>query len=308
MKRIIMTTLMAVLLAAWIVASPAGMEEARADTGTPDGIAYRIEDGSVTITDYRGTDRELVIPDNIDGVKVTSIGSSAFYRCDNLERVTLPEGVASIGYGAFWACSNLKSVVIPASVTSIGENAFSACSSLTSVIIPEGVTSIGEGAFFYCSSLKSITIPKSVKSIGLNPFHKCDQLQIYYAGSQKQWKKIISKNEPSETAGGDKIYYLADKPKKATLSSVKFKKKKTAEIKWKRDKAATGYIIQCATDKNFKKNKKQVTISKNKTTSATVKKLKGGKRYYVRICSYTKAGKTKLQGDWRNVKTVNVKK
>lgn len=117
------------------------------------------------------------------------------------------------------------------------------------------------------------------------------------------------------TAPGTDAYNQAEmtikltvKPKKVTLSSVKSTKKKTATVKWKKDKKASGYIIQCATDGKFKKNKVQMTVSKNKTVSATVKKLKAGKKYYVRVCAYVKSGKTKVQGSWSKVKTVKVKK
>lgn len=51
-----------------------------------------------------------------------------------------------------------------------------------------------------------------------------------------------------------------------------------------------------------------MTVSKNKTVSATVKKLNPGKKYYVRICAYVKSSKTKIQGDWSKAKTVKVKK
>lgn len=105
-----------------------------------------------------------------------------------------------------------------------------------------------------------------------------------------------------------KTIKLTVKPKKVSLSSVKSTKKKTATVKWKQDKKATGYLIQCATDSKFKKNKVQVTVGKNKTVSTAVKKLKAGKKYYVRVCAYAKSGKTKVQGDWSKVKTVKVKK
>lgn len=101
---------------------------------------------------------------------------------------------------------------------------------------------------------------------------------------------------------------LTVKPKKVLLSSVKSAKKKTVTVKWKRDKMASGYIIACATDSKFKKNKVQMTVKNNKTLSATVKKLKPGKKYYVKVCAYAKSGKTKVQGDWSKVKKINVKK
>ncbi len=67
-------------------------------------------------------------------------------------------------------------------------------------------------------------------------------------------------------------------------------------------------MIECAADKKFKKNKARAEIKKNKTVSVSVKKLKPGKKYYVRACAYAKSGSTKVQGDWSKVKTVQVKK
>ena len=92
------------------------------------------------------------------------------------------------------------------------------------------------------------------------------------------------------------------------VSSVKSKKKKTAAVKWKKDAKATGYLIECATDKKFKKNKVKKEIKKSKTAAVTIKKLKPGKKYYVRICAYAKSGGIKVQGDWSKAKTVKVKK
>ena len=91
------------------------------------------------------------------GSAVTSIGSSAFYYCNMLKSVTIPDSVTSIEDAAFIMCSGLTSVTIPSSVTSIGYEAFSGCSGLTSVTIPSGVTSIGYYAFSDCSSLTSVT-------------------------------------------------------------------------------------------------------------------------------------------------------
>ncbi|MBR7110759.1 MAG: leucine-rich repeat protein, partial [Clostridia bacterium] len=103
----------------------------------------------------------VVIPDS-----VTSIGYEAFFGCTSLTSIEIPNSVTSISSSAFGDCSSLTSVVIGDSVTSIGYYAFRDCSSLTSVVIPDSATSIGEGAFSGCSSLTSIEIPNSVTSIG----------------------------------------------------------------------------------------------------------------------------------------------
>lgn len=54
------------------------------------------------------------------GSAVTSIGDWAFYDCDDLMSVTIPDRVTSIGQSAFCYCTSLTSIIIPDSVTSIG--------------------------------------------------------------------------------------------------------------------------------------------------------------------------------------------
>ena len=72
----------------------------------------------------------------------TAIGSEIFIPSAHND---LP--VTSIGPDAFYGCELIKSVFIPDSVTSIGDGAFVQCYSLTSIVIPDSVTSIGDGAF-----------------------------------------------------------------------------------------------------------------------------------------------------------------
>ena len=85
---------------------------------------------------------DIIVPAEIDGFPVRSIGDSSFYGCYDLKTVVIPEGVTSIGDYAFrW--SYLESITIPDSVVSIGNEAFYAlrvitpCGSYASVIYPE---------------------------------------------------------------------------------------------------------------------------------------------------------------------------
>ena len=75
--------------------------------------------------------------------------------------VAIPEGITTIGKEAFYRCSNLESVTIPTSVKKIEKHAFHG-SSLKTVIIPDGVESIEYSAFCYCENLESVFIPKSI--------------------------------------------------------------------------------------------------------------------------------------------------
>ena len=145
--------------------------------GTLGDLTYEIADGQVAITDCRqSAEGELVIPAEIEGFLVTSIGWLAFLGCSSLTSITIPEGVTSIRSKAFSGCSSLTSIAIPDAVTSIGDYAFRGCSSLTSITIGDSVTSIGSSAFGGCSSLTSITIPEGVTSIGWLAFDGCTSL------------------------------------------------------------------------------------------------------------------------------------
>ena len=114
-------------------------------------VTYQGDSYNAYNNEYTGS---VVIPESItyNGTtySVTSIGESAFFWCDGLTSITIPNSVTSIGENAFAYCSGLTSITIPNSVTSIGDNAFYACRGLTSITIPNSVTSIGNYAFAYC--------------------------------------------------------------------------------------------------------------------------------------------------------------
>ena len=98
-------------------------------------------------------------------------------------------------------------------------------------------------------------------------------------------------------------------PKGTSISKIT-PKKKGFTVKWKTQTAqATGYEIAYSIDGKFtKKNTKIVPISKNKTTSKSVGKLKAKKKYYVRIRTYKSVKGKKYFSEWSKVKTVAAKK
>lgn len=95
-------------------------------------------------------------------------------------------------------------------------------------------------------------------------------------------------------------------PAKVAIKSLKAENGKKLVVKWKKDAKATGYLVQYSTDKKFKRGVKQKTVSKNKTASCTLTKLKQGKKYYVRIRAYkaikVNGKKQMLKGDWAEAK------
>ena len=99
---------------------------------------------------------------------------------------------------------------------------------------------------------------------------------------------------------------IVAKPKSAKFKKVKAAKK-AVSVEWKKVGGVKGYQIQVATDKKFKKNKKTVTIKKQKTTKTTVKKLKAKKKYYVRIRTYKIVNGKKVYSSWSKAKSVKTK-
>lgn len=106
---------------------------------------------------------------------------------------TVPAGVTGIGPYAFQNRTNLTKVTIPGSVANIGRYSFQNCTSLAEVIISSGVTGIEDWAFG-CSgnrgALARVSIPASVTSIGYATFYNTSIEDVYYAGTEEQWKAI----------------------------------------------------------------------------------------------------------------------
>ena len=175
-KRMMVLLITAVLI---VTLMPMAALAEKSDTD----IAHTVTDGNIYFNkstgEITGCDESVtaaVIPSEIEGTAVKSIGDAAFSDCTSLTSVTIPCSMTSIGDDAFEDCTSLTSADIPNSVTSIGSSAFCCCTSLTSVTIPGSVTSIGEHTFTGCTSLTSIDIPNSVTSIGNYAFFACENL------------------------------------------------------------------------------------------------------------------------------------
>ena len=205
--RLIVAVLLMVLC---LSACAAADEPAKYTSG--DFVYILLEDGTAEITDYKGELETLVVPDMLDGHKVTSIGDGAFSKRASLTSITIPDSVSHLGANAFRRCRKLTVIrvspdhpvlatidgvlfnkmtkeliyypyaftaavyTVPNGIRSIGDGAFYQCKSLTSIILPDSVTSIGDEAFRYCSSLTSITLPDGLTTIGNGAFSECDSL------------------------------------------------------------------------------------------------------------------------------------
>ena len=109
---------------------------------------------------------------------VTSIGYSAFYRCNSLEVVDLSNTqLTTIELGAFRDCKRLERVMFPKTLTKIEGGAFQHCSSLATLDLSNThLRTIETWAFRGCNRLESVTFPNTLTRIGGGAFQDCENL------------------------------------------------------------------------------------------------------------------------------------
>lgn len=135
-----------------------------------------LDDGTAQITKYVGTEKDVVIPSELDGKKVTKLNAEAFYSMDVVS-VKVPDTVVYIGRIAFGECRELEKIWLSASVAELGYAVFSNCSSLATIEVDEKNTAfVAEDNILYTKNKEElirygvgkdkVVIPASVKVIG----------------------------------------------------------------------------------------------------------------------------------------------
>lgn len=129
------------------------------------------ENGTVTITGYKGKAKDVVIPEKINGKSVVAIGGFNAFSGKDITSVSMPS-VEMVGFCAFQNCKKLTKVSMP-KVVNIGLSSF-AGTGITSIDLPQA-EGISNGAFSECKRLTSVRAPK-VKIIGHDAFSDCERL------------------------------------------------------------------------------------------------------------------------------------
>ena len=112
----------------------------------------KLEDGTLRIADCDRTDSELIIPGSIGGDPVSTLGAGIFAG-KGLKKVTLPEGLREIEEGAFYLCESLEDVQLPESLQKIGTRAFVGIKA-ENLTMPAGARD-QSAAFWYASLIRS---------------------------------------------------------------------------------------------------------------------------------------------------------
>jgi hypothetical protein len=169
---------------------------------------------------------------------------------------------------------------------------------------PKSIT-ISKSSYTYTG--KAITPAVTIKDRKGNVIDKSNY-SVKYSNNTKIGSATIKITFKGKKYDGTMTKTFKIIPKGTSISSLTAKSKGFT-VKWsKQATQTTGYQIQYSTDKNFKKNNKTVTVSKNSTVSKTISKLSAKKKYYVRIRTYKTVSKTNYYSAWSSVKSVTTKK
>lgn len=154
----------------------------------------------VSITKISNAAGDIVIPSQINGLKVVQIGNkndregvyedwgmivSATDR-SKVSSIIVPEGVTKIGTCAFYNMVNLKTVKLPNSLKAIDERGFGGCAALTDIVFGDNALSIGISAFSGCSALTNLNF-KNVVDINENAFEDCQSLVNVSFSNKETW-------------------------------------------------------------------------------------------------------------------------
>ena len=149
-----------------------------------DFVLKKLTDKTLSVTQYIGSKKEVVIPDviTIDNkdYKVTSIGASSFSG-KSLTSVILPQWIEEIGESAFRG-NHLSSVDFPNTLKTIGAYAFYGCN-LTSITLPTSLEIIGTSAFRGNNSAVVVFENETPCTLGSSPFVTGSYLKILVPSS-----------------------------------------------------------------------------------------------------------------------------
>ena len=134
-----------------------------------------------------------------EGSQLKSIGLAAFYGTEQLypkfKEIKIPDSVDTIGSGAFFYCQNLERITLPSALQTLSSVTFYGCAALSEVTFPASLKTIESSVFDGCRNLSEVKLPASLTAIQSSVFHRCSAKTVFYDGSLEQWNHITADND-----------------------------------------------------------------------------------------------------------------
>ena len=134
-----------------------------------------------------------------EGSQLKSIGLAAFYGTEQLyprfKEIKIPDSVDTIGSGAFFYCQDLERITLPSALQTLSSVTFYGCAALSEVTFPASLKTIESSVFDGCRNLSEVKLPASLTAIQSSVFHRCSAQTVFYDGSLEQWNHITADND-----------------------------------------------------------------------------------------------------------------
>ena len=170
---------------------------------------YRnLDDGTIILEKYNGTESNLVIPNTIDGKEITIIDGGAFKENSSIVTVTLPETVLYVDSYAFSRCDNLTTVKVPESVLKINTS-YNYCPKFEKFEIPDTLTDVGSNVYINAAY---VTVEGTYNyDLARECFEAVNEERAKEGLNALEFDLVLT-NEAMERAGETSIYWSHDRP------------------------------------------------------------------------------------------------
>ena len=134
---------------------------------------WRVEGNAVV--EYLGSSNDIVVPNYVDGVKITEIGAKIFQNSEKTGTLTISEGIKVIDEYAFSRSKFTGTPIFPNTLVEIKEYAFEGCTEFSGDLeLPNSLEKIGQFAFAgWTGNLNDLIVPCSIKEFGYCAFVGC---------------------------------------------------------------------------------------------------------------------------------------
>lgn len=165
-------------------------------------LKYVAGGNDVMLTEYKGKDIALTLPDTIGGKPVTVIGKKAFLGAKTLQELTLPNCTETIQDWAFASCRSLEKMTLPRRRMNIGQGILKDCHKLRQIMTPEDEAENEENA----ENREDVSYLLAAAMNKLDAFYLFD---LVAAGSEdwlKQWDtRMLSLFKQEDMEGFSKM-------------------------------------------------------------------------------------------------------
>ncbi len=167
-------------------------ERENAVSETEGDFIYEKRGNEISITKYTGSDKDVVIPEELEDCPVVDISSGAFRYNIIIETIVMPDTIETIGTYAFADCIMLTEIELSNKLQIIDSFAFYGCNKLQTINLPEGLIEIGFCAFSK-TAITEIIFPRTLTKV-VHGLYECNVETVIFEDGITEIPNYVCEN------------------------------------------------------------------------------------------------------------------